>query len=31
VPERIKQPNGNAVLEERPPDWNALDKLRLKR
>lgn len=29
VPETIKQPNESAVLEERPPDWSALDKLKL--
>ena len=30
VPKAIKKPEDNAVLEERPPDWSALDKLKLK-
>jgi uncharacterized metal-binding protein YceD (DUF177 family) len=31
APEEIKKADENAVLEERPPDWSALDKLKLKR
>ena len=30
APEAIKKADENAVLEERPPDWSALDKLKLK-
>ncbi len=31
VPEVLKKEDKKAVLEARPPDWSALDKLRLKR
>ena len=30
APEAIKPPDEGAVLEERPPDWSALDQLKLK-
>ena len=30
VPEAIKQPDASAVLEERPPDWSALDRLKIR-
>jgi uncharacterized metal-binding protein YceD (DUF177 family) len=30
VPKEIKKADDNGVLEERPPDWSALDKLKLK-
>jgi len=29
VPKMIKSADENAVLEERPPDWSALDQLKL--
>ena len=31
VPELIKKEDAKTVLEARPPDWSALDKLKVKR
>ena len=31
VPEAVAHPNKPAVLEERPPDWSALDQLKIRK